>query len=342
MKNVAKPKEQSSLLSEYILNETKGLVSVVVPVYNVRDYLSDCIESICSQSYGDLEIILVDDGSTDDSGIICDQAAELNKNIRVVHKENGGLSSARNAGIDIANGEFIVFVDSDDVIGNDYVEKLIEPFHSNESADISICGFARFSENINEVKLLSDCVFQGYRRISNLEALAGICNTDHSTYFEITCNKMYRVELFDGIRFPVGKVHEDVSTVYKLLYKAKDIYICDEALYYYRLRQDSITGAFRRENLDLIEALEQRDAFYHSLLPASIANAHTVFALNAIMRLFYRSDGSAYDEAILNSYRELYQSSIGEIGRGDRMRLAVQRYLPTFCRIAYKVKERIA
>ena len=176
----------------------RDLISIIVPIYNVEKYLTECVDSIIKQTYKNLEIILVDDGSTDHSKDICDQYVKIDTRIRVIHKVNGGLSSARNAGIDIANGNYYMFIDSDDYIKEDMVELLYSVMIENQ-CDMTICNIIRFYDN-GDVKPL-------YRVEKD-----GLC-LDNLDKFETlvqpsVCNKLFNKNLFCFIRFPEGKFYE--------------------------------------------------------------------------------------------------------------------------------------
>ncbi len=230
------------------------LISIVVPVYNVEKYLNKCIESIINQSYSNLEIILVDDGSKDSSGIMCDSYILKDKRIKVIHKENGGLSDARNVGIDKAKGEYIVFIDSDDWIDEKMIEILYNIIKKNNS-DISICDyFLAYNEEIQTQKEDIEII-----NLSNIEALKKIYDKDLGVCMIVAWNKLYKRNLFkDDIRYPYGKIHEDEFTTYKLLYKAEKISYTKQKMYYYRQRENSITSSFNKKRLDCLEAFDER------------------------------------------------------------------------------------
>ncbi|WP_270504839.1 glycosyltransferase family 2 protein [Eubacterium limosum] len=236
-----------------------SLISIVIPIYKVENYIERCIKSIINQTYKFLEIILVDDGSPDDCGIICDQYAEIDSRITVIHQENKGLSGARNSGIDIAQGEFITFIDSDDWVCPDYIEILYNNL-VDHSLDISICNYIDVSSyEIDQIRSNN----QNVNVFTNLEALEQYF-TEFSTPFVVSWGKLYKVELFENIRFPEGKIHEDEFTTYQLLFNAKKIGFINEPLYYYFQRNDSIMGNgfnIKGKN-DCLEALEQRIDFY--------------------------------------------------------------------------------
>ena len=230
------------------------LISVIVPIYNVEKYLNKCIESIINQSYSNLEIILVDDGSKDSSGIMCDNYILKDKRIKVIHKENGGLSDARNVGIEKAKGEYIVFIDSDDWIDEKMIEILYNIIKKNNS-DISICDyFLAYNEEIQTQKEDIEII-----NLSNIEALKTIYDKDLGVCMIVAWNKLYKRNLFkDDIRYPYGKIHEDEFTTYKLLYKAEKISYTKQKMYYYRQRENSITSSFNKKRLDCLEAFDER------------------------------------------------------------------------------------
>lgn len=262
------------------------LISIIIPIYNVEKYLRRCIDSVISQTYQNIEIILVDDGSPDKSGEICDEYKVLDKRVKVIHKKNAGLSDARNAGIDIAKGKFLTFVDSDDWIECKYIEKLYQLIKI-ENCDISMCNFIKTS-NVNiQINNFNIEIF----KFSNIEALEQLSDKFY-VQMVIACGKLYKKELFDNIRFPVGRLHEDEFTTYKLIHKAEKIVFTTEPLLYYWQRQDSIMGVgFNlRSRLDAIDALEER-AEYFRLAGFEILSNKTYRTLFSIYReVFLRSD----------------------------------------------------
>jgi glycosyltransferase involved in cell wall biosynthesis len=238
------------------------LISIIIPVYKVEDYIRRCVDSILKQTYGNLEIILVDDGSPDRCGQICDEYAAKDSRIVSIHKKNGGLSDARNAGMDICKGEYITFLDSDDWVDKNYIEKLYRLLKDTDS-DISVCNFIRTSKEDVE----ADASKEEIHTYSNLEALDHLeSKGDIQLYIQLVVawGKLYRRSIFEGITYPVGKLHEDEFTTYKLLYKAGRIVITNARLLYYWQREDSIMGAGfnARGSMDDIEALIERSGFY--------------------------------------------------------------------------------
>lgn len=221
------------------MNLFNPLISVIVPVYNVQEYLVQCVESLVHQTYNNIEILLVDDGSTDDSGLICDKYADEYENIYVYHKTNGGLSSARNYGIDKANGEYLSFIDSDDFVDTDLYRILINAINDN-SADVVIFGFCNYysKEKIVKMNLKENSITTYYGLDANLRLY-----TDFSS-----CNKLYRKGVFDNIRFPEGKLYEDARTTYRIAEIINSLIVIPEYIYYYRQRETGIMGTFSTDN----------------------------------------------------------------------------------------------
>lgn len=234
-------------------NKSNDLITIVIPVYNVKKYIERCIKSVINQTYKNIEIILVDDGSTDESGDICDEYAKKDNRIKVIHKKNGGLSDARNFGIDAANGKYISFVDSDDFVTNNYVEVLYNLIKNNDS-DISVCIWKNVFED-NKTKKSYFTLFHREITATNLVML------QHMLYQKLfdtsACAKLYDISLFDNIRFPKGKLYEDLATTYKLFLKSKTISYSNDEIYYYFVRNNSITQSeFKEKDMDLIEISE--------------------------------------------------------------------------------------
>lgn len=233
------------------------LISVIVPVYNVENYLGKCVETIISQTYSELEIILVDDGSTDSSGSLCDKYSELDGRIKVIHKENGGLSSARNAGIEMATGKYVGFIDSDDYIDERMFELLYNSIIINNS-DICICNYSWVDENgkVINTTSLTDNLIMGEESFAN--ALL-----DDMASWVIACNKLYLKTIFDDIKYPVGKVNEDSFVIHYVLGKCNKIATVKESLYFYLQRNGSITKSkFKVDCLDVVDSHFERAKYY--------------------------------------------------------------------------------
>ena len=232
---------------------TQPLISVIVPVYNVEKYLNKCVDSIVNQTYTHLEIILVDDGSPDNCPVICDEWAKKDSRIRVIHKENGGLSSARNAGLDIMTGILVGLVDSDDYILPDMYEKLYNAMTEND-ADMSICSFFTIdvSGNISPYK---SAMPKALKLISRDEAFN--IYTDALEY-DVAWTKLYKSEIFNEIRFPEGHKHEDTATIHRIIGACNKIILLNESLYVYRVHDKSITGILYQKYFDLNEFQDRK------------------------------------------------------------------------------------
>lgn len=232
------------------------LISVVVPIYNVQDYLEKCVDSILTQTYKKLEIILVDDGSPDNCNKICDDYCEKDTRVKVIHKENGGLSDARNAGINIATGKYIIFIDSDDYIHPQTIELLWDVLQNNQ-ADIAVCGFKNVDIGFQEDNIFykdTQAIF-----IEEEQEKLQYFVEEHYEEFTVAWNKLYPRKYFEDIRYPKGKIHEDEFTTYKLLEKASRIAYIEYPLYYYVQRGNSIMGeSFNEKRLHRLDAYNQR------------------------------------------------------------------------------------
>lgn len=301
-------------------------ISVIVPVYNVEHYLENCIKSICGQTYRQLEIILVDDGSTDHSGVICDHFAALDSRIRVIHKINGGLSDARNAGIEVASGSYYMFVDSDDTIAPDTIEKLYNAA-TEYDCEIAVCNIIRtYDDGTTE---------PFYRPIDKLTVWAG------QQRFETlkqpsACNKLFRAELFDEVRFPKGKFYEDTYVYHILAYKARRIVLTGHDGYFYLSRRDSILGQpkYTDRYFDFIEAvyarmtylLEHKVPYYGEEACLSLYAA----AANGEKYIQRTEQNAAEFQQMRRWYKAAYQKLMKSPRTGikQKFRLILLRYFP--------------
>ena len=228
------------------------LISIIIPVYKVEKYLEKCIESVLKQTYTNLQIILVDDGSPDNCGKICDEYAKKDTRIEVIHKANGGLSDARNVGISKAKGRYIGFVDSDDYIKEDMYEILLNLIKKYD-ADVSIC-------NLYDVIDGNECIRNkenGIREYSRIDILKEILLDKNIQSY--AWNKLYKKELFDEIKYPIGKKYEDIGTTFYLFEKCNKIVVTSEPEYYYLKRADSLVNNVTESTiLDYTEIIIQR------------------------------------------------------------------------------------
>lgn len=234
------------------------LISIIVPVYKVEPYLRRCLDSIVNQTYTNLEIILVDDGSPDDCPQICDEYATKDKRIVVIHKENGGLSDARNAGLDICNGEYVSFVDSDDWVANTYIEIMLNAIIRN-NAEIAVSNFIRVNQPF-ELKITNNNVYD-IEILTPIQAIKKLWSPASITFI-ISCAKLTKRSLFNSIRFPKGVIHEDEYTTYKLLYKSSKTVFLDIPLYCYFQRSDSIMGTAKPSSIRLLKAKIEQYIFF--------------------------------------------------------------------------------
>ena len=238
------------------------LISVIVPVYKVEPYLDKCISSIVNQTYRNLEIILVDDGSPDNCPAMCDAWAEKDSRIRVIHKPNGGLSDARNAGMAAATGELMAFVDSDDRIAPDMYEHLYQRL-TEDNSDIAACGVQMVWEDKTPSHMLTR---EGNCVLNQEEAMQAII--EESWLKQPVWYKLYKTVLVRDILFPKGKYHEDVFWSYQAVGRAQKVSISDRIGYYYLQRGGSIMGeGYSLKRLDAVEAKVQRCAYIQERFP---------------------------------------------------------------------------
>ena len=256
------------------------LISIIVPVYNVEKYLNRCIDSIINQTYKNIEIILVDDGSTDDSGKICDEYLIKEPRVKVLHKSNGGLSSARNAGIDICKGRYIGFVDSDERIESTMYEILYKKMIYID-ADIIDCGYWKEYVNISS-KISSDkeIVYCG-------KNLVEACYLSKVSKPEVWC-KLYKRYIFDSVKFPLNKYYEDAFIFIPTLTLIKKIVIIPSCLYHYRQRKSAITkNIFNDKHLDVIELHENEYQYIKKHMPNCIEQ-NRVYKILGIKELLFK------------------------------------------------------
>lgn len=252
--------------------KSEPLISVIVPVYNVEKYLSKCIKSIKLQTYNNLEIILVNDGSEDRSQLICESFCKIDNRIKLLNKKNGGLSDARNVGIKVSTGQYLTFIDSDDYISNDYIEYLYRMLKDN-NADVSICNCYFVTEKgmivSNKIKNNSKTIVMN--KINAIKTLLYQKEFTTSAW-----GKLYSSKVFENIYFPVGKLHEDVGTIYKVFDKCNYVVWRNEAKYYYLQRSGSIVNSnFNIKKMDYLEQtlaiIKYMELYHKNLYKAAIS-----------------------------------------------------------------------
>lgn len=307
-------------------------VSVIVPIYNVEEYINKCVDSILNQTFKEFELILVDDGSTDNSGNICDTYKSIDDRVHVIHKNNGGLSDARNFGIEAATGEFLYFIDGDDFIHEDTLESMYNSIMKTNS-DIAICNMVRYYGETDTEKF--------YNPVEKMKVL------DDNYRFETlkqpsVCNKMFKAILFKNIKFPLKKYYEDTFIYHELLFNARRVVLTGKDSYYYRSRRGSIiSGGYNKKYFDFIEAVYLRALFLDK------NNIHS-YADEAYLHL-YSSLAIAYkntevDEAEVKSllekskvrYNEIFKRIIRDshFSIKQKIRFFILRYNPKLhCKI---------
>lgn len=239
-------------------------ISVIIPVYNVEEFLPQCLDSVINQTYTNLEIILVNDGSTDSCGKICDDYASRDRRIQVIHKKNGGLSDARNAGLQLITGDFISFVDSDDLLSLNFY-KILSETAAKWEADIVECNFQKFEilNNISDKSSVKDIEVQIYGTQKALKLLM------NEFFKQVVWNKIYKKELLTQITFPLNRINEDEFWTYKAFGNSSKIAKISSKLYFYRQQPESIMGKrYSLKRLDGLDALDERIVYMETNFPS--------------------------------------------------------------------------
>lgn len=279
------------------------LISVIIPIYGVEKYLSQCIETVISQTYKNIEIVLVDDGSKDRCPKICDEYANKDDRVIVIHKKNGGLSDARNAGIKVAKGKYITFIDSDDYIAFNYIEYLYELIIKN-NADMSVCQ--RNDVNENGIEIGAKKKYKDYLIENTFMAMSFLFTKDELD--TVAWGKLYKTSMFNDVEYPYGKYHEDVFTTYRLIAKCKRVAIGAGELYYYRHRYESIqTQSFSKKHLDGVEGNIERYNYICEYFPQlkKYAAAGIIYAANQCVLKMRKSQNK--DEESIKYLQDKYR-----------------------------------
>ncbi|MCF2669467.1 glycosyltransferase family 2 protein [Faecalicatena contorta] len=276
-------------------------VSIIVPVYNVERYICRCIDSILNQTFVNYELILVEDGSPDNSAYICDEYAKSDERISVIHKENGGLSSARNAGIDAAKGEYLFFVDGDDVIHPETLE-ILYSILKDSNAQISIGNFCRFCDD-KEVRFetIKEDVVNTY---SGVHVLGKLYDKNNASRYVSACGKLIQRSLFVDVRFPEGRLFEDEFTTYLLYYKAERVSTMEIVLYYYYVNDGGIT-----KNLTLQKYFDEYDAQWKRILFYKEKNLKEIYH----KALLFFLDSGQWTLIACREKREIFDVDRGEV-----------------------------
>lgn len=289
-------------------------ISIIVPVYKVENYLERCVNSLLAQTWHDIEIILVDDGSPDNSGAICDEFAEKDPRVKVVHKENGGLSSARNAGLAIATGNYIGFVDSDDYVLPEMYEKLHLALTESD-AEISICNYEYIDEETGQCIPTNSPVKTEV--LSREKAYACLdVGMDGYSYYVTAWNKLYKKELFEGCLFVEGKIHEDEFFVHHVFAKCNQIAVIDDKLYMYMQRNGSITNThITIKHLDGVYAFCDRYEFFRSIKKKELATSLLHAALWKLDTLASHLQNKENAAAVNKAFLTLFKLFMGRFDR---------------------------
>ncbi len=238
-------------------------ISVIVPIYKVEAYLRRCVDSILAQTFTDFELFLVDDGSPDRCGDICEEYAKIDSRIRVIHKENGGLSDARNAALDVATGEYITFIDSDDWVAPNHLESMLTALQKHD-ADMAICNFPKVYEDGHEEPMYCP---------SNTVRLLNGENIFDTILQPVAWNKLYKASIFRTLRYPVGKLYEDVFIYHDVLAQVNRAVYTGQGTYFYFLRQGSIMRtAYTPRFMDIVEACYLRSKALDCMGQPKLAN----------------------------------------------------------------------
>lgn len=278
--------------------EQSVLISIIVPVYKVEEYLDKCVESIVNQTYKNLEIILVDDGSPDSCGSMCDNWGKKDNRISVLHKKNGGLSDARNAGINVAKGKYIGFVDSDDYIEPRMFELLVNTIEKS-SADISTC-FVVTERKENPQKAL---IYEKIKVLQREEAIIDLF-TKNGYVRHAAWNKLYKKEIFDDIKFPVGRLFEDAAVMYKVFDSIKNIAVIKAELYHYVQRAGSICNNYYKKEAVLHRMENAMEAFFYFEGRVDLQNAAYVWNATYITELCLCSYNNGDKKTAEYGYRQ--------------------------------------
>lgn len=289
-------------------------ISIIIPVYNVERYIEDCIQCIKEQTYTNFEAIFVNDGSTDKSGYILDQAAKKDERFIVIHKENGGAAETRNYGLDKCSGEYVCFIDSDDIVSKKFLEILLDTIVKCE-CDIVQCNYKRIQQRVLPMSEIDEQTPSGVRIISNIQMLNNIYSAENINTI-IPCNKIYRKELFDDIRFPEGIMFEDEVASAKVAYRAEKIGLIDNVLYYYFQNEESVMNKkYSFKKLDILSALQLRMEFYLENDLSDLYQKDSYKYLYKILQNYYHihhnlPDNNALKKEIMKKYWTKYRESI--------------------------------
>ena len=305
----------------------KPQISVIVPVYNVEQYLKRCVDSILAQTFTDFELILVDDGSPDNCGVICDEYARRDHRVRVIHKENGGLSDARNAALDVMQGRYVFFVDSDDWISNDALESTYEAIRKT-GAKVATGNIITAYEDGRETVLYAPS--REEKVLNGEEMLTTLLRPN-------ACNRLYAAEIFSDLRYPVGRLYEDVFVYHKILDRIDRMVLTGKFSYYYFMRQGSIMNSeYRIQFTDIVDAVFERAQWLDRIGQKSLADETRLFVYSQVAVAYAHLDRSNTEHAKrLNEIKIIYDACYpvlmrsNQIGWRQKTRMFILKYMPT-------------
>lgn len=293
------------------------LISVLIPAYNVEKYIGQCLESVLAQTYKNIEIIVIDDGSTDKTLSICKQYEEKSDNMRVFHKQNGGVSSARNMALEVSNGDWIAWIDADDVVSCHYIEKLYD-MKKKSGADITAVGFEKFTCDLPAVKDSDDSYFicDKYYPLKQMT---------FDYIWLVQWGKLIKKNLYNEIRYPQGKNHEDESVMYQVFYKTIKTAYSTNKLYFYRENPESIMGKkYNESRLFVLEALQQRVGFYEEHGEEELACLTILKLLGMYRNHFFLVKENLGDQALLSDLQHRYMDCFQKNKKRCKIRIYKQ------------------
>lgn len=288
------------------MNDIK--VSIIIPIYNASDVLERCISSVLKQTYQNIEVLLIDDGSRDKSGDLCDEFAGQDKRIRVFHKENGGVSSARNLGLENSTGQYIMFVDSDDYCSDILVEELVNEIINND-VQMVICNYIDFSKDIPNIEYTDATRKKEY--MESMDVLWRMRSNEGMRY-TAPWGKLYSKSLFHEIRYPIGRISEDEATTYKLIDKCNKIAVIKDVLYFYYVGNVNSITSDRKYflNFDIYKAYEEQEKYFRKRGYDELAFETHMTYLNSVKyryQLVYALRAKI-DKSTLKKYKNLYRN----------------------------------
>lgn len=326
------------------------LVSVIIPVYNVEEYVADCIISVINQSYHNMEIIIVDDGSTDKSGIICDEFKNQDSRITVIHKDNGGLSDARNAGLEISKGAYVLFVDSDDYVDCEMI-RILYDMCKNQEADIAFCKYDEVGERGQSKaisrKVYDECYEVNAVSVQSEKYLESIFtgSSDMSVNWSV-CVRLYKMGIVKKIRFDKGKCFEDILYSTKAILNANKCVYINKALYHYRYRAGSITNVNTSAAFDrriVTDLLDQEEKVIGYLQYKQWGRLAQISKAVFYQQMLYYASVNPYEEYddVFNKRLKDWRLTIFEIvqlpvSTHERIKIVIKMYMPMFSKRVYK------